>query len=125
MKRIVLLFVMVFLLIGCSSEEEKAEQEFKESTTKADFVELNSDEKANKEKAVHFTGEITFVDGGEFVVTTDEKDGGKGMYEVVMDSNYPLYKGEKGKKVTVYGFYTGKDISTGMPNITARYVEDK
>jgi hypothetical protein len=112
------------LMIGCSSEEEKAAESFKEKTEKADFVQLNSDNKDNLDKAIHFTGEITNVNGGEFTVTTNE-DGGKGMYEVVIDSNYPVYEGEKGKEVTVYGFYTGKDISTGIPNVTARYVEEK
>jgi predicted mannosyl-3-phosphoglycerate phosphatase (HAD superfamily) len=113
--------MMAFLLIGCSSEEEKAAESFKESTTAADFVKLNEDPEVKKR--INFTGEVTFVDGGEFTVTTDEGNG-KGIYSVVMDSNYPLYEAEKGDNVKVYGVVDGKNDSN-MIMVTARYVEEK
>jgi PBP1b-binding outer membrane lipoprotein LpoB len=122
LKRLIILMLLAFVLIGCSSEEEKAAQSFKESTSEADFVKLNEDPEAKKR--VNLTGEVTFVDGGEFTVTTNEGEG-KGVYSVVMDSNYPLYEANKGDEVKVYGIVDGKNDSNNMIMVTARYVEEK
>jgi hypothetical protein len=122
LKRLFLLLLVAFALVGCSSEEEKAAESFKESTNKADFVRLNED--SEMKKRVNLSGEVTFVDGGEFTVTTEEKDG-KGVYSVVMDSNYPLYEAKKGDNVKVYGVVDGKNEKNNMIMVTARYVEEK
>jgi hypothetical protein len=131
MKRnfIVLFLLLISVLFGCSSEEEKFEQDYKESTTKADFVELNTNEKDNLKKPFHLTGEISSVGDGDFTVTTQEGDG-FGIYSVVIHADFwdyidPDFKAEIGDKITVYGDYSGKDLHDGMLNITAKYIEEK
>lgn len=109
-----------------AEEQEQAElnAQLKEDATEINFVEANGDQLEQGAK-VKATGEITTVSdqgirGGDFTLTTEE-DNGNGMYNIT-NLNTAKIEIAKGKNVTIYGTYNGKD-DMGMPSITATIVE--
>jgi hypothetical protein len=135
--------LLSLLLVACSSEssepveeetkvsteetkkdeptQEELNAQLKEEATKANFVELNSDD-TEKGQKIFTVGTIDVVikEGmlGEFSFTTEE-DEGYGMYTVVNVMGTEVTKGDK---VKIYGVYDGKDES-GFPIINATIIE--
>lgn len=150
MKR-VLLLGLILLLVACGSDkadtepieqngvemasendvvkneptQEELNEQLKTEAMDADFVSINGDEVEEGAK-LKVTGEISFVSGegvrgGNFTITTEEKDG-HGMYNIINLNTADPVEIVEGIEVTVYGTYSGKD-ETGIPEITATIIE--
>lgn len=144
MERIIGIIGMVLLLTACGSDEagtetgpseteqqtseqqtagptqEELNQQLKDEAVEIDFVEANGGgvEVGTKVKA---TGEVSFLNEFTFTLTTDEGEG-SGMYEIqYVNTTDTVF--EDGDTVTIYGAFTGKLESTGMPSISTSLIE--
>jgi major membrane immunogen (membrane-anchored lipoprotein) len=133
-----LLLVLVFVLVGCSSDDvptevpevernsdvDEAEKDeeisMRDGAIEADFIEINGD-RVEEGTKITLTATIETIEGTEMfdkmLVFQDEPDGNS-VY-VIEDFTGDLDSLSEGDTVTIWGLYNGKEDNTSIPVIGA------
>lgn len=141
LRKVVFILLSTLILVACGDDvaskpvgkekdepsQEELNGQLREEAIEANFVKINGDEVKEGTK-LKVTGEITVlfdegVQDGNFTLTTDEPDGGHGMYSIINLNTVEQVDIVVGEEVIVYGAYSGRDDDTGMPVITATIIE--